>query len=268
MTAVTMRRWAGLVATFVFSLPCIAQTSEPYLATLSIERATAENIPLGTSVQFSLHVNDPAFTATALSKIDGLDVLSIDENTVRIVSVKEPTGSTTVDEKFLLNSFVIDFEEESISDLLEEVRASHGASPTAEEMVAYVYDHIGDKTYARSFDFASKVAETGAGDCTEHAVLLAALARAHGMYARVIFGTLVIEMDSRLFAYGHAWTEIHNGKEWQIMDATLPAGELSAPHIRYLPVSVLEDEGPGYMFSLMGTMNSMPTMITSVSNQD
>lgn len=271
MTAATIWRWTGLAVIFLASPLCIAQTSvpgEPYLATLIIERATSRQSPLGASVQFSLHVNNPDLTAVALSKIEGVDVLSIDAKSVRIMSTERPTGSAVIDEKFLSNSFVIDFEEESVSDLLENLRTSHGSSPAAEELVAFVYEHIGDKTYARSFDLASKVAETGEGDCTEHAVLLAALARAHGMYARVVFGTLVIEMEARLFAYGHAWTEIHNGDEWQIMDATMPSADLAAQHIRYLPVSILEDEGPGYTFSMVGAMNSMPTMITGVANQD
>ncbi len=268
MTAVSICRRTGLTVVLLFSLPCIAQMSEPYLATLRIERLTADQPPLGESVQFSLHVNDPDLTATALSKIEGVDVLSIERDLVRITAIEKPTGSAAVTEKFLHSSFVIDFEEESILNLLEDFQMPHGATPTADEMRTYVYEYIDDKTYARSFDLASKVAETGAGDCTEHAVLLAALARAHGMYARVIFGTLIVEANSRLSAYGHAWTEIHDGTRWQVMDATVPISDSGVPHVRYLPVSILDDEGPGYSFSLIGALNSMPTMITGVSNRD
>ena len=227
-----------------------------------------EETPLGTTVQFSLHVNEPNTTAVFLSKVDGMRVLDVDLDAVRIASTARPTAAVAIEDKFLRNSFVIDFEEESVLTLQDDFLAEYGTSPAAEELREFVYDHIGNKTYARSFDLASIVAANGEGDCTEHAVLLAALARANGFYARVIFGTVIMDVDRGLSAYGHAWTEIHDGSGWEIMDATLSVRESESQGIRYLPVSILEDEGAGYSFGLFGLLNSMPTKITGVSNLD
>ncbi len=267
MTLMCARRGLSLALALLFSPLCIAQSGEPFLAKLSIERAAGASMPLGDSVLFSLHVVDPKALGVALSKVDGLEVLSQNENSVHILSSEMPTTSEAVAEKFLSSSFVVDFEEAPVLALLDEFREQHGSVPTAKEIETYVHEHIRNKTYARSFDLASRVAATGEGDCTEHAVLLTALARALGMYARVVFGTLVIEIDSNLYAYGHAWTEIYDGQAWHIMDATLPRADLALQHARYLPIAILNDEGPGYSLGLFGILGSLPTKITEVSNR-
>ena len=268
MTSPGKQRLSCLCAALLFTFPCFAQTSDPYLATISIDSTMPAQTPLGVSVKFSLHVDDPDTTAAFLSDIAGMQVLDVAVDAVQVAATARPTTTAAIEDKFLRSSFVIDFDEEPVLALQEELLMEYGTSPTAEELVEFVYGHIDNKTYARSFDLASIVAANGEGDCTEHAVLLAALARANGHHARVIFGTVIMAADKGLSAYGHAWTEIHDGSEWEIMDATLPEGEPGTKGIRYLPTSILEDEGAGYSFGLFGLLNSMPTKITGVSNID
>ena len=268
MTSIALRHIAVLLITAAVTLPGSAQTDEPYLSTLPIERAGSDNTPLGDSVRFDMHVNDPEATAASFEMIEGLQVLEVGQDTVSILATGTPTATAATDEYLRSSTFVIDYDEQSMLDLLNEFQADYGSSVSTADMVNFVFEYIADKTYARSFDFASKVASSGAGDCTEHAVLLAALARANGLYARVIFGTLILDLDSGLAAYGHAWTEIHDGSRWQIRDATLPANDSTAQRLRYLPVSILTNEGPGYLFSMLEIMNTMPSRISGVSNQD
>ena len=68
------------------------------------------------------------------------------------------------------------------------------------------------------------------GDCTEHAVFLAALARARGIPARVAIGLVYV---GRLQAFGyHMWTEVYVDKRWIPVDATLNAGGIGAGHLK------------------------------------
>lgn len=135
----------------------------------------------------------------------------------------------------------------------------------------------------RGFDIASRVAESRAGDCTEHAVLLTALLRAHGVPARVVLGAAVVLSAKQLSAWGHAWTEYFDVKRWQRLDAALfqerqvpidsaftheVAGSghnarradapLASTPIRrlYLPRVVVRREGPGYMRDLLPVLKS------------
>lgn len=70
---------------------------------------------------------------------------------------------------------------------------------------------------------AAEALRTGKGDCTEFAVLLAALARAKGIPARVVVG-----MAYSAYFTGnhdsfnpHAWVQVYDGQRWLSYDAAL-----------------------------------------------
>src|SRR6185369_10048111 len=86
------------------------------------------------------------------------------------------------------------------------------------------------KDFSQAFATAAEVARTPEGDCTEHAVLLAALARARGIPARVAIG-LVYQPGSQSFAY-HMWDELWIGDRWVPFDATLGRGGIGAAHLK------------------------------------
>lgn len=255
-------------AVLLCALSAHADNNLPYLSSIPIERAHTDNETPSTSSRSTLHVNDTGRSTLSLSAIDGLQILSTDEHTISVEFVDRPTVSGDVEEAFRSSTFVIDFDEDSIRSLLDDLMANFDETPSVQNLVTFVYEHIEDKTYSRSFDLASQVATNGAGDCTEHAVLLAALARASGYYARIAFGTLIVELDSGLYAFGHAWAEIHDGEDWQIRDATLPESQPDLRQLRYLPVALLNDEGPGYSLSLIDAVSSFPTRITETSFSD
>jgi transglutaminase-like putative cysteine protease len=109
-------------------------------------------------------------------------------------------------------------------------------------LARFVSGYIHKKSLARGFDPASVVARRREGDCTEHAVLLAALARAFGLPARVVLGLALVEEKDGLAAYGHVWVEVRGRDGWTPHDAAVD------PKVRraYLPMTLLEDEGPGF----------------------
>src|SRR6185436_11363532 len=117
-----------------------------------------------------------------------------------------------------------------------------GAAPTVDALVQFVDKFIVKKSVARSFDVASVVARRREGDCTEHAVFLAALARAFGIPSRVAEGIVLVEVERRVYAFGHAWAEVYRDGAWQPADAAL-AG--AGPRV-YLPLELLADETPSY----------------------
>lgn len=145
-------------------------------------------------------------------------------------------------------SFLIDYDEPSVRALEVELVARYGAAPTLEALRRFAGDAIPHKSMERGWDTASRVARDGTGDCTEHAVLLAALARAVGRPARVALGLLVVKLDATPAAFGHAWTEIHDGERWVPVDAT-PVGQ-EAEVLARLPLMIVADEGPGYLMAL------------------
>ncbi len=135
-------------------------------------------------------------------------------------------------------SFLVDFDEPEVLALVQAIPRDASLAELRKQVAARF-----ERIDYGSFWTASRAARNKAGDCTEHAVLLAAVARALGHPARVVLGYAVLTDADNGYAFGHAWTEIHDGSRWQRIDAT-PVGELA---ITYLILSELDDEGPGHV---------------------
>jgi hypothetical protein len=94
----------------------------------------------------------------------------------------------------------------------------------------FVGQYIQRKDFSQALATAAEVAATRQGDCTEHAVLLAALCRARGIPARVAIG-LVYSEHSGGFAY-HMWNEVWIDGQWVPLDATLGREGVGAAHLK------------------------------------
>jgi transglutaminase-like putative cysteine protease len=80
---------------------------------------------------------------------------------------------------------------------------------------------------------AQETARLLRGDCTEYAMLTAAMCRAEGVPARTAIGLVYGEIQGRppFFAF-HMWTEVFAGREWRALDATLGQGHVGAMHVK------------------------------------
>jgi len=119
-----------------------------------------------------------------------------------------------------------------ITDLAK--RATKGAKTDIERMQkaeGFVREYIFGKSLSVGYASALEVATTRQGDCTEHALLLAAIARASGIPARVATGIAYVDHFSgreHVFV-PHAWVEAYVDGRWQGYDAAL--SRFDAGHI-------------------------------------
>ncbi|HND51494.1 MAG TPA: transglutaminase-like domain-containing protein [Pirellulaceae bacterium] len=89
---------------------------------------------------------------------------------------------------------------------------------------------ITEKNFSQALTSAAEVAKSREGDCTEHAVLLAALCRARKLPCDVVVGLVYAES---LGGFGfHMWNEAWVGDRWVPLDATLGRGGIGAAHIK------------------------------------
>jgi transglutaminase-like putative cysteine protease len=100
---------------------------------------------------------------------------------------------------------------------------------------AWLYENI-DKVPVLSVPNALDVLRNRTGDCNEHAVLFAALARASAIPTRIAIG-LVYSDTLEGFGY-HAWPEVYYGGTWYPMDPTLGQVAADATHIKLLNGSI------------------------------
>lgn len=104
----------------------------------------------------------------------------------------------------------------------------------------FVQNYVSDKNFSTAMASATEVAASKAGDCTEHAVLLAALLRTRNIPSRVAVG-FVYSAKHQAFV-GHMWTEAWLTDKWFPLDATLGQGGTGCGHIT-VSTSNLADSG-------------------------
>ena len=129
---------------------------------------------------------------------------------------------------------------------LAEEAAGQEADPwkTAVKLEKFVHDYITAKDFSQVLASAAETAKSREGDCTEHAVLLAALCRAKKIPARVVIGLVYCERPTKQgvspeFAY-HMWVEAYIEGRWIPIDATLGRGGIGAAHLKVANVDLAD----------------------------
>jgi transglutaminase-like putative cysteine protease len=90
-----------------------------------------------------------------------------------------------------------------------------------------------EKSYGTSSDRATDVLAARRGDCTEHALLFTALARAAGIPARRVDGLVYMQAGDGVPAlYWHEWAEVWVG-EWVAIDPTFNQPIADPTHIAF-----------------------------------
>jgi hypothetical protein len=132
------------------------------------------------------------------------------------------------DDKYLADNIYLQKDDPMIIAAAEEaVGQEKNAWQAALELESWVHENITEKGLGVAFATAREVVESKEGDCTEHGVLLAALARVVGIPSRVAAGLVYFEGK---FGY-HMWTEVYVD-QWIALDATLGKGRVDATHIK------------------------------------
>ena len=133
--------------------------------------------------------------------------------------------------EYLAANSILQLDDARLKQMAAEGKGS--ATDPAQLAVAlekYVHGAMKQADFSQGFATAAEVAESRAGDCTEHAVLLAALARINGIPSRVAIGLVYVD-SAASFGY-HMWTEVLLNGEWVPLDATIGRGGTSAAYLK------------------------------------
>lgn len=235
-----MTRAGGLAAALLLcaAAPAAAQELGPYfLAGLEVDAAPGLSLDGPVQVTLELH---PGARAADLREWFPAAAIRQGAVTVRLGADRGRARPTPAQRG---PTFLVDSDQPAVIALRAGIERAAGPSPSADDLAAFVDGWIERKGWGRLLDPASTVAVRREGDCTEHAVLLAAVARLFGRPSRVVVGLALAQVDGRTLALGHAWAELHDGGRWVPADAA--ARGLGVP-VHRLPLGVLADEGPGY----------------------
>ncbi len=129
------------------------------------------------------------------------------------------------------------------------------------EIGAWVYRAIAGKGMGTAFASAREVLETREGDCSEHAVLMAAMTRSVGIPSRVVAGLVY---SDGIFGY-HMWTEVWTGDGWHALDPTMGGGAIDATHIKLTASSLAGGVVGELAFGIVGVVNQLGIRVIEYS---
>lgn len=132
------------------------------------------------------------------------------------------------------------------------VGGAEDAANAAKQIESFVAGYIQKKDLSVGYASAAEVAQNRQGDCSEHAVLTAAMCRAVGIPARVVCGVLYVDSfaDQKSIFGGHMWVEAYIGDQWIGLDATRVDQGFGPGHI-----ALAHGNGdPSDFFSLVNTL--------------
>lgn len=134
-------------------------------------------------------------------------------------------------ENFLRPEAYIESDDPVVQELAQQVPlAATDGWALAVALERLVHDRVTATDLSQALSTAAEVARSRRGDCTEHAVLLAAVCRAKGLPARLVTG-LVYSGREKGFAY-HMWDEVWIRGTWFPLDATLGRGGIGGAHLK------------------------------------
>ena len=121
------------------------------------------------------------------------------------------------------------------------------AAEAVQRLQQFVHHYITTKDLSVGYATAAEVFASRQGDCTEHAVLLAAMCRAVGIPAELVDGLAYVqEFAGHHNVFGaHAWVRCYIGDRWVHADAVWPNGPDAAR------IMLSHGEGLGSVFAVV-----------------
>jgi transglutaminase-like putative cysteine protease len=173
--------------------------------------------------------------APSLDRIPGQRV-RVFEQTSDIALLVDPRGEGIQPpqaEDLASNRWLQSDAPEVIALAREAARGAHGPAAQVAQLERFVRGYIATKSLRIGYASAREIVAGREGDCTEHAVLLAALVRALGIPARVATGIAYAPQfgAQRDVFVPHAWVMAWIDGKWRGLDAALP--RFDAGHIAF-----------------------------------
>ena len=211
--------------------------------------------------EYVLSLREGSFQGPDVFRAAGQEVLESRGPASRVVRVRRTEPSSSVArpvpapggmEDCLRPNAYIQSDQKRIVDVARHTAGEEkDAWKAAVALERWVHEHIREKDLKVPFATAAEVVESRKGDCTEHAVLLAALLRASGIPSRVAAG--LVESQGQFV--GHMWTEAWLGDAvpggWVVLDATRGRGDVAADRLAFGVSSLETSDLPRFFLEVL-----------------
>ena len=207
-----------------------ARSPELFVSTMvpldrPLDKETAKQI----TYRLSLEPQDGQVATLSIPATDMQSPTPLPDGSVRLAvrrrpeSMPAPASQPAAPKQYLGSTVYLNWDDPAVRAMGDE-GAGDATDPAAiaERLTHYVHKAVAAKGLNVGFATASEVARSREGDCSEHAVLLAALGRAKGIPSRVVSGLVYVrEFRGKRHMLGyHMWTQFWIAGRWLDMDAS------------------------------------------------
>jgi hypothetical protein len=174
----------------------------------------------------------PKFPKTSIQRVvkskDKTQFLRIDPASLKKASKGRKAPAAT-----MASSSFVNLKDPVLIQLADKAAgAAQSPEEIARNLCHFVHRHITEKNLATPFASAGEAARSQSGDCSEHAVLMTALARIKQIPARAVMGLVYTSAIGEYGAFGyHMWTQVWLDGRWVDMDPTFDEVQVNPSHI-------------------------------------
>ena len=142
---------------------------------------------------------------------------------------------------------IIDLARQAVGDTKD-------AAEAVQKIEAFVAQYVENRSLSVGYASAAEVAASKQGDCSEFAVLSAALCRAVGIPAQMVTGVAYVDDWGGFSGFGgHAWVQAYIGDKWIDLDAAFKRAGLGGYDAGHIALAVGNGDPEGF-FNIVGTM--------------
>jgi predicted transglutaminase-like cysteine proteinase len=115
--------------------------------------------------------------------------------------------------------------------------------------------------FSQAMATADNVAKTLTGDCTEYAMLAAAMCRAEGIPSRTVLGLVYAPTrDGKPYLAYHMWFEVYAEGQWLPLDATLGMGGVGPGHLKIADHSWHDEKTFAPLLPVLRVLSAKPAV--------
>jgi hypothetical protein len=115
--------------------------------------------------------------------------------------------------------------------------------------------------FSQAMATADNVAKTLSGDCTEYAMLSAAMCRSLGVPSRTVLGLVYAPAkDGKPYLAYHMWFEVYADGQWLPLDATLALGGVGPGHLKIADHSWHDERTFAPLLPVLRVLSAKPTV--------
>jgi len=213
----------------------------------------------------------PPIPRTAMQRViareNGLVKLAVQRLDVKALKEIESAEYADNLREYLEPNAIINSDDPEIQKMAARARQEATAPyKIADNLRRFVTAEVKSKNLNVGFASASEVCRNREGDCSEHAVLLAALGRASGLPTRVVTGIVYVPVfggKDDIFGF-HMWTQFLIGDTWVDFDAAQRESDCNPTHIAF-SVDSLDSSGLGQIaFPLANVIGNLELKVDRI----